>query len=109
MTDKQEIKRQVILNLPFVAIFYLANKLSYLYCILPVYGFMDKLIGVVVYFKEAFSTWWPSLNLNDIAFGIAAAAAMKAILYFKSKNKKNFRIGEEYGSARWGTREDIRP
>ena len=109
MTDKQEIKQQVILNLPFIVIFYLANKLSYVYRILPVYGFIDKLIGVVVYFKEAFSTWWPSLNLNDIAFGIAATAAMKAILYFKSKNKKNFRIGEEYGSARWGTREDIRP
>jgi len=109
MIDKQELKQSIIMNLPFAVVFYLANKLSYLYRILPVYGFIDKLIGVVVYFKEAFTSWLPSMNLNDIAFGIAAVAAMKATVYFKSKNRKNFRFGEEYGSARWGTKEDIRP
>ena len=31
------------------------------------------------------------------------------MVYFKGKNAKKYRHGVEYGSARWGTQEDIKP
>lgn len=34
---------------------------------------------------------------------------LSALLYVKGKNAKKFRKNEEYGSARWGTHEDIAP
>ena len=41
--------------------------------------------------------------------GLVGAAALKAVIYFKGKNAKKYRQGEEYGSARWGKPEDIAP
>lgn len=51
----------------------------------------------------------PSFDKSDLLAGLVTAAAFKLFLYFKSKNKKNFRDKEEYGSARWGTEKDIEP
>ncbi|MBQ3884743.1 MAG: type IV secretory system conjugative DNA transfer family protein, partial [Ruminococcus sp.] len=34
---------------------------------------------------------------------------MLLVMYFKKKNAKKYRHGEEYGSASWGTPEDIKP
>ncbi len=39
----------------------------------------------------------------------AAAAGLRLAVYLKSKNAKKYRHGMEYGSARWGTHEDIAP
>ena len=36
-------------------------------------------------------------------------AILRLAVYMKSKNAKKFRHNIEYGSARWGTREDIEP
>lgn len=56
---------------------------------------------------SALSVWnrhiFPSFNHVDLLAGISVAALMKMILYMKSKNKKKFRQGEEYGSAVWRT------
>jgi type IV secretion system protein VirD4 len=52
---------------------------------------------------------FPSFNRIDLSLGAAAVLAAMAILYFRSKNAKKFRKGVEYGSARWGKPEDIRP
>ena len=41
--------------------------------------------------------------------GLIGAAALKAVIYFKGKNAKKYRQGEEYGSARWGNAKDIEP
>lgn len=57
----------------------------------------------------SFAQVLPSMNGIDILAGAAVAGIMKAVLYFKAKNKKKFRQGEEYGSARWGGEKDIEP
>ena len=51
----------------------------------------------------------PSFHPRDLLIGIAGAAAVRAVVYFKGKNAKKYRHGVEYGSARWGTQEDIKP
>lgn len=57
----------------------------------------------------AFAKVFPSLHPPDILFGLVLAGVMRLVLYIKSKNKKKFRQGEEYGSAVWGTEKDIEP
>ena len=51
----------------------------------------------------------PSLNPIDLLVGIGIGAALRLAVYLKGKNAKNFRHNREYGSARWGKREDIEP
>ncbi|HGI4555297.1 TPA: VirD4-like conjugal transfer protein, CD1115 family, partial [Streptococcus agalactiae] len=51
----------------------------------------------------------PSINPRDLLVGISVAALVKLIVYSKGKNKKKYRQGKEYGSARWGESKDIAP
>lgn len=57
----------------------------------------------------AFAKVFPSFHPSDILFGLALAGVMRMVLYCKSKNRKKFRQGEEYGSAIWGGEKDIEP
>lgn len=43
----------------------------------------------------------------DILTGIAVGAGMWGVMYVKSKNRKKFRQGEEYSSAKWDIAKDI--
>ena len=51
----------------------------------------------------------PSLHPLDLLVGLCCGAGLRLAVYLKSKNAKKYRHGMEYGSARWGTREDIAP
>ena len=51
----------------------------------------------------------PSLHPYDLLWGVIGAAAIRAAVYYKAKNAKKYRPGMEYGSAKWGTAEDIKP
>ena len=106
---KADVKKLIILNIPYVIIFYLVDKISWLYR--HVSGDMAgiKLVNTFTNFQLAFQSLFPSLHLVDILVGIAGALIFKAVVYYRSKNAKKFRQGVEYGSARWGTAEDIKP
>ncbi|UQF71664.1 type IV secretory system conjugative DNA transfer family protein [Vagococcus lutrae] len=54
-------------------------------------------------------SFFPSFKFNDLITGLALSGVVKVIVYTKGKNAKKFREGEEYGSARWGTKKDIHP
>ncbi len=45
----------------------------------------------------------------DLLIGVIGAAIIRLIVYVKGKNAKKYRKGMEYGSARWGGKEDIAP
>lgn len=57
----------------------------------------------------AYKSVLPSFHLFDLLVGLVGATALKAVIYFKGKNAKKYRQGEEYGSARWGNQKDIEP
>lgn len=59
-------------------------------------------------FSAAFSHFLPS-SFIDVLIGIIGAAAVRLVVYVKSKNAKKYRKNVEYGSARWGTKKDIAP
>ena len=60
-------------------------------------------------FTTAFSSIAPSFHPADLLIGIAGAVIVRLIIYTKGKNAKKYRRGTEYGSARWGGADDIKP
>jgi hypothetical protein len=107
--QKAQIKRLVILNLPYFFIFYVADKGSWLYRHCLGESMVQRLGVMLVNFRLAFLSWLPSIALQDLTVGVLVAGALKLVVYYRSKNAKKFRQGVEYGSARWGNRKDIEP
>ena len=68
-----------------------------------------KLLHLGDGFTTAFSSIAPSFHPADLLIGIAGAVIVRLIIYTKGKNAKKYRRGTEYGSARWGTADDIKP
>lgn len=104
-----QMKRVVILSIPYLIIFYLADKCFWLYrhCIGD--SMIEKIGVMLMHFQLAFTNWLPSFHMQDLLGGLVTALIFRLILYYKAKNAKKFRHGEEYGSARWGNRKDIEP
>ena len=107
--QKIQVKRLVILNLPYFFIFYVADKGSWLYRHCLGESMVQRLGVMLVNFRLAFLSWLPSIALQDLTVGVLVASALKLVVYYRSKNAKKFRQGVEYGSARWGNRKDIEP
>lgn len=98
-------KKFVLSNLPYLFIFWLADKLAYMYRITE----GNKLFAVVKGVSELFNAPILSFHILDLSIGVVGAFAVKGILYVRSLNAKKYRKGIEYGSARWGTASDIAP
>ena len=98
-------KKFIISNLPYLFIFWLADKLMYMYRITE----GNKIFAVVKGVSELFKAPILSFHILDLSAGVIGALAVKGILYVRSKNAKKYRKGVEYGSARWGTAADIKP
>ncbi len=96
-------KKTIISLLPLLLFAWLGNKIYYAY---RLNGLTAEMMTAV---NGMFSNPMPSFNKSDLLAGLVTAAAFKLFLYFKKKNRKNFRDKEEYGSARWGTQKDIEP
>ena len=71
--------------------------------------FAIRLYNAILNFGTAFENPLPSFHPADVVIGIVGAVAVRLIIYFKGKNAKKYRQGMEYGSARWGTAQDIKP
>ena len=98
-------KKKIISNLPFLIFFWIFDKLSYAVRLSE----ENILISVVKGVSELTEAPLLSFHFTDISIGAIGALAVKGVLYLRSKNAKKFRKGIEYGSARWGTAEDIKP
>ena len=98
-------KKAILSNLPFVFIFWIADKLAYMCRITE----GNKIFALVKGVSELFKAPILSFHILDLLFGVLGALAVKGILYVRSKNAKKYRKGAEYGSARWGTAADIKP
>ena len=104
-----QMKRVVILSIPYLIIFYLADKCFWLYRHCMGRSMIEKICVMLMNFPLAFANWFPSFYLQDLLGGVIVALIFRIVLYYKAKNAKKFRHGEEYGSARWGNRKDIEP
>ena len=107
MSDK--IRKYVFPNLPYLFVFWFFSKIGTAYRIAPGADFGTKLMGTLDTFPKAFETYWPGLGGIDLLVGLAGAAGVYLLIQSKIKQAKKFRRDAEYGTARWGTKEDIKP
>ena len=107
--NKPDVKKLILLNLPYVFAFYFADKIAAVFRLAPGAAFIDKLTNGFAVFGSAFANPLPSFHPVDLLIGLSAGVLLKLAVYVKGKNRKKFRQGEEYGSARWGKPEDIKP
>lgn len=103
------LKKWILPNLPYVGIALFATKLGQAIRIAPGADFSGKVLHMMDGMHAAFSTAAPSFHPLDLCAGVLVAAAIRLTVYVKGKNAKKFRKNTEYGSARWGTHEDIAP
>ena len=106
---KPNMKKLVLLNIPYVFAFYFADKVAFAFRSAAGGDLLSVLSAGMSNLSTAFRNPLPSFNLTDLLIGAAAALLLKLLVYVKAKNRKKFRQGIEYGSARWGTSEDIKP
>ena len=106
MADK---KRLLMTNVPYIIVFYLTDKLSWLYRPCMGNSFAERAGVLFLNFQIAFENPVPSFHARDLAAGAIGAAIVKTMVYLKGKNAKKYRQGVEYGSARWGNAKDIAP
>ncbi|MGN0483116.1 MAG: type IV secretory system conjugative DNA transfer family protein, partial [Lachnospiraceae bacterium] len=105
----QKTKRLILLNAPYVILGFLATKLGEVWRLAEGADFWEKMLHISEAFDAAFRSPLPSFRLPDILIGICFGAAVRVAVYVKGKNAKKYRHNTEYGSARWGTAEDIAP
>ncbi|HGK8374546.1 TPA: VirD4-like conjugal transfer protein, CD1115 family, partial [Streptococcus pyogenes] len=100
-------KKFILANIPYLSFFYIGNIFSKHINSYVGGDIIDRLmVGIS---DIGTLSYTPSLNPRDLLVGISVAAIVKLIVYSKGKNKKKYRQGKEYGSARWGESKDIAP
>ena len=104
-----DVKKLILLNFPYIIAFYMVEKAAWLYRHCNGDTIVDRLMVLFMNFGLAYKSYLPSVHPFDLLVGLIGAAALKAVIYFKGKNAKKYRQGEEYGSARWGNAKDIEP
>ena len=103
------LKKLLLPNLPYVFIALLATKLGQAVRLAPGADFSAKVLHIMDGFSAAFDSLMPSFHPIDLCVGVGIAAALRLAVYIKGKNAKKFRKNMEYGTARWGNAEDIKP
>ena len=107
--NQAKIKKFLILHIPYVFIALLGTKLGQAARLAPGTEFSSKTIHIMEGLNAAFQSIAPSFHPIDLCVGVIAAAIIRLVVYVKGKDAKKFRKNLEYGSARWGTAEDIKP
>ena len=100
--DTRKLKKLIIKTIPYVAFSHVGNLIGFAYRTAEGNGFQEKLLPFMSNLGVAFARIFPSLHPFDLLIGLGLAGVMRLVLYVKSKNRKKFRQGEEYGSAVWG-------
>lgn len=106
--EVRDMKKFLLLNLPYLFVFLLSDRASLLYRLSPGNTAGEKILYVMEHSDKVLGLM-PSLNSQDIMVGIGCAVVAKLLIWQKQLDSKKLRKGIEYGSARWGTPEDIRP
>lgn len=103
------LKKIILPNIPYVFIALLGTKLGEAARLAPGADFSGKALHIIEGLSQAFQSVVPSFHPVDLCVGIAVAGIIRFAVYIKGKNAKKFRKNLEYGSARWGNAEDIKP
>ena len=107
---KFDLKKFLILNFPYVFIFWFFNRVGEGYRLAAGADMVAKGMGAISSLGAIISgNPLPSFHPQDLLVGLIGAVCIRAAVYIKAKNAKKYRHGVEYGSARWGNSDDIKP
>ena len=109
MKKQFDIKKLVLLNMPYILLGLFATNFGEAWRMAQGADASEKFLSLVAVLPGALQSFWPSLHPLDLLVGLCCGVGLRLAVYLKSKNAKKYRHGLEYGSARWGTREDIAP
>ena len=102
-------KKLVLTNIPYALAAFYADRAFFLYRNSPGEDMGNKLLYAMEHADRIFAGFVLSNNWKDLLAGIVVAVVLKALVWQKQADAKKLRKGIEYGSARWGTAEDIKP
>ena len=103
------VKKLVLLNLPYFLLGLFATNLGEAWRLAVGADASAKMLSFFSTLPVALESWWPSLHPLDLAVGLCCGAGLRLAVYLRGKNAKKYRHNVEYGSARWGTHDDIAP
>ena len=102
-------KKLVLTNIPYALAAFYADRAFFLYRNSPGEDMGNKLLYAMEHADRIFASFVLSNNWKDLLAGIVVAVVLKVLVWQKQADAKKLRKGIEYGSARWGTAEDIKP
>ena len=102
-------KKLLLMHLPYLFVALFATKFGHAWRLAADTDASGKLLHLMDGLTAAFSSPLPSFYPADLGVGVLLAAALRLAVYIKGRNAKKFRKNVEYGSARWGKAEDIKP
>ena len=109
MKKQLNIKKLILLNLPYILMGLFSTNFGEAWRMAVGADASAKMLSFFSMLPVALASWWPSLHPLDLLVGLCCCGGLRLAVYLKSKNAKKYRHGIEYGSARWGTAEDIKP
>lgn len=102
-------KKLVLTNLPYILTAFYADRASCLYRSSPGEDMGNKLLYAMEHADRIFAGILLSFDLKDLLVGVTVTVVLKLLVWQKQSDAKKLRKGIEYGSARWGNAEDIKP
>ena len=106
---QKELKRLLLLNLPYVFIGLFATNLGEAWRVAEGADTSEKLLSFMTTMGAAFENPFPSFYPFDLMVGVICGVIVRLVVVMKGKNAKKYRHKVEYGSARWGNAKDIEP
>ena len=103
------MKRKWLHELPYLLIALYATKIGQAWRLAEGTDAAHKLLTLMDSLSASFASPLPSFELYDLCIGLLLGAGFRLFIFIKDSEKKKYRKGREYGSARWGTPEDIKP
>lgn len=109
MNIKYKLKNNWKKLIPYIIVGYFGDKAVYAFRMTNEKNFAIRLVKCAGNFEKAFESLIPSFNGYDLLGGLATALILWFIIYNKRQNAKKYRLGYEYGSAKWNSPGAIEP
>lgn len=100
MKKQLDIKKLVLLNLPYILMGLFATNFGEAWRLAQGANASEKFLSLITVLPSALQSFWPSLHPFDLLIGLCCGTALRLAVYLKGKNAKKYRHGLEYGSAR---------
>ena len=107
--DRNEIKRQLVLHVPYIVFGLFCTNLGEGWRMAEGADNPERILSFMTTLPAALSVPLPSFQPFDLMIGIICGILLRIAVYLRAKDAKKFRHNVEYGSARWGTKKDIAP